>query len=425
MGILDKIKSIFAEKPAVVEKPQEQAVTISNLEAWFAEKEADIRRGTSTFMETIKPRFLEAVRSCGHAAAALRTAQPRYPQLYEQSKVIAEGNRSAFVVSTENFLKTLKFPDSPDDFSAFIKNSNSALADFMSSSNRSFIISNEFFTEQTVSIKKCMQDIDKILQESSKYQQDNKHQEFLQTKEKIAQTLQKIKLAQQLEAELNEIESKLKETKEQIDKTKQDLAELLQSPEFLNRQKLEIELKEIRVKIKLHEDEAHGIISVLDAPLKKLAWDNSAHKKLIELYSGDLADAILQDSKFKFGEILAKLKGAIDTGMVYAKDKRRNQASECINKLTKEFLQEWFAAYRGLKNKEASLRVEIETSEATTKESELKTKLQKLEHEQEVLNESHATIIRTQKRTDVDDEIKNLGSSLSLVFGPQIKLIKG
>jgi len=164
---------------------------------------------------------------------------------------------------------------------------------------------------------------------------------------------------------------------------------------------------------------------VLDAPLRKLAWDNSAHKKLIELYSGDLAEAILQDSSFKFGEILEKLKSAINTGIVYAKDKRREQALDCINKLTKEFLQEWFAAYRDLKNKAASLRVKIETSEASVLESGLKANLQKLEHETEVLNERQSTITRTQKRTDVDDEIKNLCSNLCSLFGPQIKLIKG
>ena len=424
MGIADFLKSIFSE-PKVEEKPQEQDIPISKLEVWFADKEADIMRGTTLVMNDNKPKFIDAVKLCEQSCVALKSASPRYLQFYEQNKAVAEGNRISFATAAENLLKSFKFPDSPDDFSDFIQNSNSKLGEFMSSSNRSFIISNEFFTEQTGNIKKCLQDIDKVLQEIAAYHREKKLVEFLQVKEKTANLIQKTKQAKQLESDLKENETKLKDMQVQLEKARQSLSEILQSPEFCERQRLETELKDARAKTRLHEDEVHSIISVLDAPMRKLAWDNSAHKKLIENYSGDLPNAIAQDSSFKFGDVLAKLRGAIETGMIYAKDKRRGQALDCINRLTPANLKEWLVQFNALKEKEAELQEQIRNSEACAIESKTKAEIKRLECEHESLAKNKDSIIRAQKHIDLDEEIKEAANSLSSLFGMQIKLIKG
>lgn len=423
MGIVDFLKGIFSE-PKVEEKPLEQEIQVSELEAWFASREADIMRGTGVVMENAKPRFMDILKLCEQSCSSLRNAQPRYPQLYEQNKVVAEGNRASFVTAAENLLKTFKFPDSPNDFSVFIQNSNSALGEFMSSSNRSFIISNEFFTEQTANIKKCMQELDKVLQELATHHREKKLAELPQVKEKIEKLVLKISQSKQLEAELKEAENRLKDIQAQIEKAKQNLSEFSQSKAFLERQELESELKDMHAKIKAHKDELHNIFAILDIPLKKMTWDNSIHKKLMDSYFSDLITAISQDESFKFGDVIAKLKEAIETKQIYAKDKRRSQTLESINKLTREFLQEWLASYRNLKDKEAGLQSQIENSQASVRESELKAEIQKLEHKQETLNESRAAIIRGQKHIDLDEEIKEAGSSISSMFGMQIKILK-
>jgi hypothetical protein len=342
-----------------------------------------------------------------------------------QNKIVAEGNRAAFVTATENLLKSLKFPDSPNNFSNFIKNTNSALDSFMSSSNRSFIISNEFFTEQTSSIKKCLQDMDGVLQELGKHYQYSKFGELSKAKEKITKLMQKIKQAQQLEIELKEVETSLKDINERTTKAKQALSEHLQSPAFLEKQKLEAELKDVQAKAKLQSDEIHDIFSALDAPLRKIAWDNTHHKKLIEHYSDDLVSAISQDINFKFGDVLTKLKTEIETGRVCAKDKRRSQVLSAINGLTKTYLQDWLSRHDKLKGEEASLQEQIKNSEAGSKEAALNAEIQKLEHEKENLDKSQANLVRSQKRIDLDEEIKEAGTNLSSLLGSQIKLIKG
>ncbi len=424
MGIVDFLKGIFTEKPKHEEMPQEQAIQTSKLEEWFAEKEANIRHSTELVLENGKPRFLNAVKMCEQSCSSLKSAQPRYPQLYAQNAAVAEGNRAAFITATENLLKSLRFPDSPDDFSNFIQNTNSALDSFMSSSNRSFIIANEFFTEHTSSTKKCLQDIDGVLQDLRKYYQENKLTELSKAKEKITKLMQKIEQAQQLETELREVETSLKDINERTTKANQDLSEHLQSPAFLEKQRLEAELGDVQAKAKLLGDEIHGIFSALDAPLRKIAWDNPHHKKLIEHYSDDLVNTISKDTDFKFGDVLTKLKTEIEAGRVYAKDKRRSQALSAINVLTKTYLQDWLARHDKLKDGEASLQEQIKNSEAGSKEAALNTEIRKLEHEKENLDKSQAALIRSQKRIDLDEETKETGANLSLLLGSQIKLIR-
>jgi len=263
-----------------------------------------------------------------------------------------------------------------------------------------------------------------VLQGLVAYHREKKLAELSEVREKIVSLMQKTKQAKQLELDLKETEAKLKDVQVKIEKARQNQAELLQSQAFSEKQKLEAELKDARAKTRLHEDEVHSIISVIDVPMRKLAWDNPTHKKLIELYFNDLTTAVSQDSSFKFGDVIAKLKGAIETGMIYAKDKRREQALSAINMLTRNYLQGWLAQHCKLKNDEAELQEKIKNSEANIHESKLKVEIQKLEHEQEILNEAQAAIIRGQKRMDLDEEVKEAGNSLSSLLGMQIKILK-
>ncbi|MFH0868697.1 MAG: hypothetical protein V1839_00560 [archaeon] len=424
MGILDKIKGIFSEKPKVDEKPQQQDIPISKLEAWFAAKEADIMRGTGLVLDSNKQRFMNAINQCEQSCAALKSASPRYPQLYDKNKAVAEGNRASFATATENLLKTFRFPDSVDDFSAFIQNSNSALGEFMSSSNRSFIISNEFFTEQTANIKKCLHELDKVLQALAAHHREKKLAELPIVKDKIEKLVQKLGQSEKLKAELKETETRLNDIQAQIEKAKHSQSELLQSQACLARQKLESELKEAKAKTKMHADEMHSTFELLEAPLHKVVWDNPSHKKLVERYLEDAPAAISQDKDFKLADVLAKLRVAIETGQIFAKDKRRGLVLESIDRLTKDYLQAWLASHDDLKIREFELQTQIGNSEATLRECELKNQTCALEREQEALIENQASLVRSQKRTDIDTEIAEVSSSLSSLLGMQIKIHK-
>ncbi len=425
MGMFDSLKNIFGSKKEevkVVEAPKEESVLIPNLESWFAAKEAGIIKSAEMIIKEKSPKVQEQIKMCEAALSALKTAVPRYPQLYNQAKNIADGNRLAFVNSTENFLRSIKLPNSPSLLHDFVVASELNMTNFMADSNRSFIISNEFFTEQAVSVKTSIQELDKMLQEVRNFCQQNKLAELKKAKEDITKLIKKIQQGQQLKDELREVDAKLTELLKQKDGIKLEQSAFLQSAEFLEKQNLEKELKEVQIQIRAKEDEIYSVFGTLDTPLRKLAWENPKLKKHINNYLNNLVAAVSDDKDFTFKETLIKLRLAIEAGEVDLKDKKRAQAIKEINQLTDSFVQIWRSIHKGLKEKEAELRGKLESSTVLKREQGLKAQLQLLETEQEALNKQKGILVTKINKANLDKDVEEISQKLSLLVNNKIKI---
>jgi len=426
MGMFDFLKGVLSSKKSegvsAAESPKEEIVSVPNLESWFAAKEAAIIKNSELIIREKSPLMQAAMQNCGTALSALRTAMPRYPQLYEQGKNIAEGNRLAFITSAENFLKSIKLPNSPSLLHDFIIGFEANLGSFMADSNRSFVITNEFFTDQAVSVKTNLQEIDKVMQEVKGFCQQNKLAELKKAKENIAKLVKKMQQSQQLKDELADVDAKLVSLLRQKDSLKMEQTTLLQSPGFLEKQNLEKELGDTKVQLKAKEDEIYSIFGTLDTPLRKLAWENPKLKKHINNYLNNLVSAISEDKDFSFRETLIKLRCAIEAGEIDLKDKKRSQAIKDINQLTDSFIKIWQDLYKGLKEKEAELKNKLENSIMIKKEQELKTQLQMLEAEQEALNRQKGSFANKLNKANLDKETQDLGSKLSALLGYVVKI---
>lgn len=425
MGLLGLLKNIFTVKPKQqTQVLEEQAISLSELESWFAEKEAEITRRVENLLLQTRPKLLDAVQKCDDACTSLKTAQPRYTQLYAQNKVVADGNRGAFIILTENFLKSLTLPDSLDQFFTFIKSFDSSIESFIAASNKSFAVSNEFFTEQTTSVRASLQKIDRLMQELKRYYQKQRLAELSATKQSVAALVKKVQRASALQAEHAEIEGKISALQEEKQKVQHAMSEFLQSSAFAEKQKLEAELKATHPQIKAQEQQLHSVFTELHTPLRKLAWNSPDYEKLINRYFSNLIEAVSQDHDFRFGLVLEKLRSAIERGEIYAKDKRRSQALQGINKITREYLQNWLATCNKAKAKEAELKTQIESSDAAAQETELKAQLQRLELESDTLNKRNATAGRAQKRINLDKELAETSNKLSSFLGYTVSISK-
>lgn len=426
MGMFDFLKGVLSSKKSegdiVAESPKEETVSVPNLESWFAAKEAETIKSAELVIKEKCPQIQLAAYNCGAALAALRTAMPRYPQLYEQGKNIAEGNRLAFMTSTENFLKSINLPNSPSLLHDFVAGFEANLNSFMIASNRSFVITNEFFTDQAVAVKTKLQEIDKIVQEVKSFYQQNKLAELRKAKANIAKLVKKIQQAQQLKDELADVDAKLSNLLRQKAALKMEQTTLLQSPGFLEKQNLEKELADVKVQLKAKESELYSAFGTLDTPLRKLAWENPKLKKHINNYLNNLIGAISEDKDFTFRETLIKLRCAIEAGEIDLKDKKRSQAIKDINQLTDSFVQIWQSLHRGLKEKDVELQNKLENSIMIKKEFELKTQLQMLEVEQEALNKQKGNLAGKLNKANLDKETQELGNKLSALLGYAIKI---
>ena len=425
MSILGLLKGVFAEKkkePELIVAPKQEIISIPNIESWFAAKEADIIKNAELVIKEKCPSIQASMQNCEIALAALRAAGPRYPQLYEPNKNIANGNRLAFVITAENFLKSIKLPNSPSLLHDFILEFEANMTNFMVNSNRSFVISNEFFTDQTIAVKSNLQELDKLMQEIKCFCQKNKLAELKKAKEDITKLIKKVQQGQQLKDESREVEGRLAGLLREKDKVKIEQSSFFQSPQLAEKQKLESDLTEIRVQVKAKEDELYSTFGTLDTPLRKLAWENPKLKKHINNYLNNLIGAVLDDKDFAFREMLIKLRCAIEANEIELKDKKRAQAIKDINLLTDSFVQIWRDIYKGLKAKEDELKAKLETSDVAKKESELKAQLQILEVEQESLNKQKGTLVNKLNKVTLDKDLEEISHKLSALLGSTVKI---
>jgi hypothetical protein len=425
MGMFDFLKGVLSskkEESIVAEGPKEEIVSVPNLESWFASKEAEITKNAELVIREKSPQIQLAAYNCVAALAALRTAMPRYPQLYEQGKNIAEGNRLAFITSAENFLKSINLPNSPSLLQEFIVGFEANLNGFMINSNRSFVITNEFFTDQAVSVKANIQGIDKLVQEVKGFCQQNKLAELRKAKESITKLVKKMQQSQQLRDELKEVDAKLSSLLKHKDVLRLEQSAFWQSADFLEKQNLEKSSVDIKNQQKAKEDEIYSVFSALDTPLRKLAWENPKLKKHINNYLNNLVGAISEDRDFAFRETLIKLRCAIEAGEIELRDKKRAQAIKDINTLTGSFVQVWQDLHKGLKEKEAELQNKLQSSAVAKKDIELKTQLQMLEAEQEVLNRQKGNLAGKLSKANLDKETEELGNKLSSLLGYAVKI---
>ena len=423
MGMFDFLGKVFASKKEVkIEPPKEEQIPISNLESWFAAKEAELIKSAELVIRENCPKLQAAIKNCEADLIALKKAEPRYPQLYNQAKNIADGNRLAFTNSTENFLRSLKLPNSPSLLHDFVVASELNMTNFMADSNRSFIISNEFFTDQAVSVKTKLQEVDKLMQEMKCFCQKNKLAELKKAKEDITKLIKKIQQSQQLKDELGNVDARLVELLRQKETLRLEQSAFLQSSEFIEKQKLEFDLKDTQVQIKAKESELYSMFGTLDTPLRKLAWENPILKKQVNKYLNNPIEGVSDDQNFSFREILIKLRCAIEAGEIELRDKKRAQAIKDINVITESYIQIWLAMHKGLKAKEAELKEKLACSVVAKKELELKTHLQMLETEQENLNKQKGMLVAKINKASIDKEIEEVSNKLSSLTGQTIKI---
>lgn len=401
---------------------KEELIPVYELESWFSAKETNINKEINVAFEDCKAKLPESLNKCYGALEILKNANPRYPKLYEQGKNLADGNKAALIIATENLIKELKLPENIGGIPNFVRDADYSINVFTTDTNRAFIITKEFFTDEALKLKESIQGIDQSLSCLKQKVQHHKIWELEKLKKDISELTKKHKRTAELEKDYKDIAAKIVDTRLQLESIKQEYDALLMSEDFQRKQKLETESKELQAAIKAHEAELYGVFANLDTPLRKLAYADSKSKKQIEKYSNNIVEALNSDTNFNFREILIKLKLKIESGEIKLEGKKGNQAIKDIEKINQTFVQNWLSLYKDRRLRESELQSFIKESVAARKEAEIKEKQARLESNLEALNKKKITIEKGQKKADLTEDLETVGKDLSVVFGKQIKI---
>lgn len=434
MGLLSFLKGIFSDssnasphgspqaQSETLQIQKEEIVPVYELEQWFNAKEAEINKEISVAFEECKAKLPESLNRSYGALEVLKAANPRYPKLYEQGKNLADGNKIALVIATENLIKELKLPENINGIPNFIRDADYSMNVFTMDTNRSFIITKEFWTDEALKLKESIQGVDQSISNLKQKVQHHKIWELDNAKKQITDLTKKHKRIAELEKEYRDLAAKIVDAKLQLENVKQECDALLMSEDYQRKQKLEAELTELQSAMKAHEAELYGAFANLDTPLRKLAYGDAKSKKQIEKYSNNLIEALNSDTNFNFREILIKLKLKIESGEIKLDGKKGQQAVKDIEKINQTFVQNWLAMHKNKKFRESELQATLKEAVAAKKETEIKEKQEKLETELEKLDKKKVTIEKGQKKADLTEDLEAISKNLSMIFGKQIKI---
>ena len=432
MGILSFLKGVFSSgnsqgqtaqaQAEAIAVQKEEVIPIYELESWFSKKEAEINKEISVAFEECKAKLPESLKKCYGALEVLKNANPRYPKLYTQGKNLADGNKAALIIATENLLRELKLPENTTGIPNFVRDADYSMNVFISDTNRSFIITKEFWTDESLKLKESVQEIDQPISCLKHKVQHYKMWELETLKKQISDLVRKHARASELEKEYKDIAAKIVDARLLLESIKQESDALLMSEDYLRKQRLEAELKELQAAIKAHESELYGAFANLDTPLRKLAYSDAKSRKQIEKYSNNMVEALNSDSNFNFREILIKLKLKIESGEIKLDGKKGAQAVKDIEKITQTFVKNWLSSYKDRKLRESELQSFVKESVAAGKEAGLKEKQAKLEAGLDELNKKKITIEKGQKKAGINEDIETISKGLGVVFGKQIKI---
>ena len=385
MGLLSSInaflKALFgSSKSKKEEVPPKQKLTLSELKSWISTKEKESLSLLEKKWSIRAQELQNQIQKINEAITALKSAKPRLPELYNQNKALADGNRNTYVNACEIFLKTLDLNFPIDGLPYFEKNFEEAFTKFMAENERAFAITKEFFTEESVYLKDLLQELYNLLTKLKSDLSEAKLNELVKVKQLYESLSLLMDQKALLTSELAQIEQKIKTIESEFSEISNKLSKINESSEMVRLKELEKEIEEKSKKLKDLELEIYSLFSDIDAPLRKLAWQKPEYKGFIESYVNSPISSVLHDSDFKFESVLIALRIAIESNGIVVGDKKRTKILTTISSfLNDHYLQDWAAKYSQLKTEADNLKKQLQGFEALSQIQSLEKKKEELD----------------------------------------------
>jgi hypothetical protein len=354
MGVIDFIKGLFSAE----QEPAEE-VSLENIDEWFNKRHSSKQDFLKGQIEGINARVAQEISSTRQNIENIRNAQLRNQKIPEKAKHFMEGNRSAYMQKTGQFLESLKLPDDISLISDFLADFDNRLEGFGKSTARSYTILTEFFGEEAARIAGNVKNIDKLISEVKEAVKNSKLKEMDEIKHSIAKLKNRVNHKAFLEQETAKKESQAGELEKEKAKIEKSIGDMENSKEYKDCQLLKHRLKEIKKESSEKESEINHKFVSLERPMKKYLRVIYSDRDMLEKYIQSPIRALTQDFGLKIVAILGNMKKAILDNTIELKDKQKIKAVEEIKKLDKDFLSKFLSEYAQIKKKENGISKEV------------------------------------------------------------------
>jgi hypothetical protein len=237
----------------------------------------------------------------------------------ERVKSIFEGNRKAFLEKVKSFIPELKIPEKSEEIDEFLERTSEKLNVLSVDTQKNYFVLKEFVEDHVRPIISKIKDIDSLI---SNARSDFDKTNLSKIKEIRAHHKKYLFILKEIETLDDELKSTIKlkaselERKNKFDYKIEELKNTKAYEEYQDLQEREIKLKENIVKI---EKEIKELFAKLDYILKKR--HNITHHNLLEKYTSEPVDALIEDASFHILTELSHIKNDIKD-LVSKKEKR-------------------------------------------------------------------------------------------------------
>ncbi len=415
------LKKLFSEPEE--QQPDKEEIKAEDLENWFKVKTDNIYSNLDTHLKEIKNTVKEEILKTKDNLSILSTAKLHNPKISVKENQFMEGNRSAYVLGVNNFLRSIDLEKK--DYLTLLEFCNSfnvKLEGFGKSTLRSYHILQEFFANESRNIAINIKNLDASIKKLSNIIKDANISKIDEIKKSILDLNNKIKQKNDFGNILEDkekIKQGLTKNKEEIEK---ELDILIKSKEYNNLNELKANKEALLAAIREHNAKIIHAFSVMEKPLKKLVRVVLQDAALLQKYMENPVEALVQDTDLKILPLLQKLEKNINNYTLELKDKKREKVLETIKGLTEEFLREFINKHKELDEKLENLEHQINENETLKKENKLNYELTNANDNLDKINGEIQTHNKELEKINLPEMKTNLEKDMNDLLKTEIKI---
>ncbi|MCK4670209.1 MAG: hypothetical protein KAT43_03320 [Nanoarchaeota archaeon] len=393
MGFLDALKGMFKAKGELVEIPLEQ------LESWFDGKTKHKFSARDQTISALYDQFDTKIKEAADKIVALEEAELHNKNLPPRMLAYMVGNRNNYIKQVRMLIDNIpKFgKDFPDKF-------QKVLEDFAKKTQKSYVILQEFFANETKDLAQTVGALDRLSRQIVGTTLKEDLMEIENINMDIAKIHEKQKEQESLKNKINDTQNEINAKQKEYTKTKERIAKRKESKAYAD---LMI-LKELAEEQKSQAEKLDKGIIEMFAPLarafrkyKRITVD---HEKLIEKYLDDPIKGLMGDSRLRIISAIGGVENNIDKLGFEKKEKKK--ISDKLAAITKEKLQELYDLYSKLRALVSDTQEKLDEYRIIEELTQLEMDLDAIQNNINRLNGTIDTDIK--KITELDTDIEHL-----------------
>jgi hypothetical protein len=394
------LKKLFTEPKKEELKPEE--LKPEELGKWFNEESNKIFTELNIKLDDIKNKIKEETTKTKENLAILNAANLHNPKISVREKQFMEGNRRAYILSVNTFLRGLEIEkEDPSKLLEFCNNFNKRIENFGKSTVRSYHILQEFFSNESKTIAINIRRLGSHVSELENTIKQAKTKKIQDIKQRIDELNNKIKQRTELDISLKNKE-KLEDSssKNKID-TEKEIENLIKSKEYKHLLELKANKEISLTHIREHNAKIVHAFSVMERPLKKLLRVIMEDHELLNKYLENPVETLVSDNELKITKILHKLERNINNYTLDLKDKKRDRVLETIKGTTEEFLREFINKHNELEENLKNIEKDIEENQSLKTEEKLRYELSNIDENIEKTEKEIGLIKKEIEKTNI------------------------